>query len=190
MPSMLVRRRDPSRKGSTQNMMTKSLSVAGAVRVAGLALALCLPVLGPVQAQGPAPFQRLAGQWSGSGTIDLASGARERIRCRAAYDVLDRQNNLQLNIRCASESFNFDLRASAIYAGGAISGTWSEGTRNVAGTISGRASGEHVEVLATTPSFSASLSLTTRGNRQSVFIRPQDAQSSIKGASISLHRDG
>jgi hypothetical protein len=52
-------------------------------------------------AHGAGPFARLAGQWSGSGTIDVANGSHEPIKCRAAYHVLGEQNNLQLNIRCA-----------------------------------------------------------------------------------------
>ena len=76
------------------------------------------------QAQGIAPFSRLAGQWSGSGTIELSNGRREPIRCRASY-VLGGQRELQLNIRCASEGYNFDLRASATYSAGSVSGMWS-----------------------------------------------------------------
>jgi hypothetical protein len=134
-----------------------------------------------------APFDRLAGQWSGSGTIDMANGAHERIKCRASYDVLD-QRNLQLNIRCASESYNFDLRASATYSGGTITGNWSESTRLVAGTISGRADGERFQVVARAASFAANITLVTHGGRQSVAIRTQDPQSDIRGVSISLRR--
>jgi len=151
-----------------------------------LALTIWLLVGGGSYAQ--APFNRLAGQWSGSGTIDMASGARERIKCRASYDVLNDQKRLQLNIRCASESYNFDLRASATYSGGAISGNWSETTRNVAGTISGRADGDRFHVVARASSFAASLTLVTHGGRQTVAIRTQDPQSDIKGVSINLRR--
>jgi hypothetical protein len=42
-----------------------------------------------------------------------------------------------------------------------------------------------VQVVATAPGFSANISLTTRGNKQSVIIR---AESQFKGASISLTR--
>jgi hypothetical protein len=135
-----------------------------------------------------APFDRLAGQWSGTGTVDMASGARERIKCRASYDSLGDQKKLQLNIRCASESYNFDLRASASYAGGAVTGNWSESTRNVAGTITGRADGDHLQVVARASSFTASLSLVTHGGRQTVTIKPQDQKSDIRNVSISLKR--
>jgi hypothetical protein len=156
--------------------------------IAAVALFLAGFSAGSSQAQGIAPFNRLAGQWSGSGTIDLADGKREPIRCRASYDVLGGQRELQLNIRCASDSYNFDLRASATYSAGAVSGSWSETTRLVAGTISGRADGDHIRVTAQAVGFTASLSLTTHGARQSVVIRTQSADASIKGVSISLRR--
>jgi hypothetical protein len=158
------------------------------LRRAGLAIALTLSVAVSCYAQSISPFDRLAGQWSGSGIIDLSNGAHETIRCRAAYDVLNDQRKLQLNIRCASESFNFDLRASANYSGGIITGNWSESTRNVAGTISGTAAGDHFQVVARSSSFVASLTLITHGGRQSVTIRSHDSQASVRGASISLKR--
>jgi hypothetical protein len=153
-----------------------------------LLLAVC--ITGSSHAQSIAPFKRLAGQWSGSGTIDLTDGKREPIRCRASYDVPGDQRNLQLNIRCASDSYNFDLRASATYSSGAVSGTWSESTRLVTGTIAGRADSEHIHVVAKAASFSASLTLTTHGARQSVVIRAHSADAGIKGVSMNLRRSG
>ena len=164
------------------------VSATNTMTIAGLALALWLSAYGGGHAQGPTPFGKLAGQWSGSGTIDLSNGAKEPIRCRAAYDVLEQQNSLQLNIRCASASYNFDLRASAKHAAGTISGSWSESTRDVAGTISGKTDGDRFEVQAKGPSFSAHLTLITRSDRQSVVIQSQEAQTTVKRASISLQR--
>ena len=169
-------------------MAMRSVSATGTTRMMGLVLALWLSAYGGGHAQGLAPFQKLAGQWSGNGTIELSNGTHEPIRCRAAYDVLEQQSNLQLNIRCASESYGFDLRASATYAAGAITGTWSEATRNAAGTISGKADGDRFQVVAKGPAFTASLTLVTRGNRQSVTIQSQDEKTRVKGASIALQR--
>ena len=158
--------------------------------IAALFLLLAACIADSSHAQSIAPFKRLAGQWSGSGTIDLTDGKREPIRCRASYDVLSDQRNLQLNIRCASDSYNFDLRASATYSAGSVSGTWSESTRLVTGTIAGRADSEHISVVAKAASFSASLSLTTHGSRQSVVIRAHSADAGIKGVSMHLRRSG
>jgi hypothetical protein len=159
-----------------------------AMRGTSLALTLLIFAAGTALAQGSAAFARLAGQWTGSGSIELANGTREPIKCRATYDVLEERSNLQLNIRCASESYNFDLRGSATYSAGAITGVWSESTRNIAGTLSGRAEDGRFQVLAESPSFAATLTLLTHGNRQTVAIKSQDPQSSVKGASISLRR--
>ena len=169
-------------------MRLRPASVVKSMAAAGIVLALWLTAHGSGQAQDASPFARMAGHWSGSGKIDLANGASEPIKCRAAYDVLDRQNNLQLNIRCASESYKFDLRGSAKYSGGEITGTWSEATRNAAGTISGKASGDYFEVTAKGPSFTASLTLTTRGDKQSVIIQSEEAQTLVRRASIALQR--
>jgi hypothetical protein len=140
------------------------------------------------QAQAGGPFARMAGQWTGTGTIELSDGNRESLRCRAAYNVLGEGRSLQLNIRCASESYNFDLRAGANYAGGRVNGTWSESTLSTGGSLAGTASGDHVRVLASSPAFTASLTLTTRGSRQTVSIRSQQPDSKVQGASINLHR--
>lgn len=117
------------------------------------------------------PFAALHGNWSGSGVIKKSNGASERIRCRANYEhagpaVLD------LRLRCASDSYNFDLTARVMYDDGAISGSWMEASRNVTGTVQGRslASGRQIQVIAQSAAFSASLSLTTRGDRQLVVI--------------------
>jgi len=168
-----------------------SVPLRGAIDVmrgAILAIALAFSFAGASYAQRIAPFDRLAGQWSGSGTIELSNGSHETIRCRAAYDVLREHSKLQLNIRCASEGANFDLRASADYSAGAISGYWSESSRGASGTISGRAEGDRFQVVARAASFVATLTLVTHGGRQSVVIRSQDPQSTIKAVSVNLRR--
>jgi hypothetical protein len=163
-------------------------SAIDVMRGAVLAMALALSVAGTCYAQRIAPFERLVGQWSGSGTIELSNSSHESIRCRAAYDVLREQSKLQLNIRCASEGANFDLRASADYLAGAITGYWSESTRGVSGTISGRAEGDRFQVVARAASFVATLTLVTHGGRQSVVIRSHDNQSTIRAVSVNLRR--
>lgn len=160
-------------------------SCARAWRGTAFAAALLL-LSAQAHAQGAGPFGALPGSWSGGGTISLSSGANERIRCRAAYDVGSGGRALQLSIRCASDSYNFDLAGSVVYQGGAITGTWSESTRGVAGTVSGRAGGNTIQAYAQGSGFSAGLSMATHGNRQSVEIRPSGAD--ITAVSIVLAR--
>jgi hypothetical protein len=176
-----LRRRRQGTFMSSRSMPT----CARACGAAALALGFLL-LCAQAQAQGGGPFAALPGSWSGGGTISLASGANERIRCRATYQVGGGGQALQLSIRCASDSYNFDLAGNVVYQGGAITGTWSESTRGVNGTVSGRAGGEQIQAYAQGAGFSAGLSLATRGNRQSVVIRPSGAD--ITSVSIALAR--
>jgi hypothetical protein len=160
-----------------------------ALRSAGVgAVLVALLLVSNAHTQGASPFAKLAGEWTGSGTIDLASGGHEPIKCRASYDVLEEKNNLQLSIRCASDSYNFDMHATATLASNAVSGSWSEVSRNVAGKISGTAEGDRIDVIADSSAFTASLALTTRGNKQSVVIKSREANTTVKGATINLQR--
>ncbi|WGS23445.1 MULTISPECIES: hypothetical protein [unclassified Bradyrhizobium] len=149
-----------------------------------LSLGLFAP---PLQAAPASPFLAMAGSWSGGGTLTTSDGMQERLRCRARYDVAGTGAELSLSLRCASPSYNFDLASNVEYRGGAISGAWTEASRNASGTISGRAIGDHVEAAARGNNFSANLSLTTRGGRQSVSIRP-DPSSNVRAVSLSLTR--
>jgi hypothetical protein len=131
------------------------------------------------------PFTGLAGVWSGAGTVTLDDGSTERIRCRATYAVGAGGSGLNQSLTCASDSYKFDLRTNVIAEGGAIRGSWSETSRNVNGTIEGRGTSGSIQVQANAPGFNANISLTTRGNKQSVVIR---SESQFKGATISLTR--
>jgi hypothetical protein len=131
------------------------------------------------------PFAGMAGIWSGGGTVTLDDGSTERIRCRATYAVGSGGNGLNQSLTCASDSYRFNLSSNVVAQGSALSGTWSEATRGVSGTLEGRGSGGNFQVVANAPGFTANISLTTRGNRQSVVIR---SDSSFRAASISLSR--
>ena len=131
------------------------------------------------------PFAGMAGAWSGGGTVTLEDGSAERIRCRATYAIGDNGAGLSQSLTCASDSYKFDLRSTVVASGGALSGTWSETSRGVAGSLAGRGGGGNFQVVASAPGFNANISLTTRGNRQSVVIK---SESQFRGASISLSR--
>ena len=131
------------------------------------------------------PFAGMAGHWSGGGTVALDDGSSERIRCRASYAVGAGGNGLNLNLLCASDSYRFDLKGNVIAERGALSGTWSESSRNVAGTLEGRGSSGNFQVVASTAGFASQISLTTRGDKQSIVMK---ADSQFRGANISLSR--
>jgi hypothetical protein len=154
-------------------------------RTALLLASLSLPA-GAALAAPASPFIAMAGTWSGGGVLSTSDGQEEQLRCRAAYNVAGSGEQLRLNLRCASESYNFDLSSEVEYRGGAISGSWSEASRNASGTLSGRGTGDHVEAAARGDNFSAHLSLTTRGGKQTVSIQPEGTN--VRAVSLSLNR--
>jgi hypothetical protein len=153
------------------------------VRRLATAAVLLGSICAPGHAQSGGPFAGLAGSWRGSGTVGLDDGSTERIRCRATYDVAGRR--MELTLTCASDSYKFSLLGNVEAEGNAISGTWSESSRNVSGALQGRGGGGNYQLTASAAGFNANIALSTRGNRQSVSMR---ADSQFRSADISLSR--
>ena len=129
------------------------------------------------------PFAPLAGSWSGGGTVTLDDGSTERIRCRAKYAPVG--PTMELSLTCASDAYKFNLGANVKAEGSAITGSWSETSRNISGSLQGRGSGGNLEVVASTAGFNANIGLKTSGSKQTVTIR---ADSQFRGANISLSK--
>ncbi len=129
------------------------------------------------------PFAAMAGNWSGSGTVSLEDGSTERIRCRAKYAPIG--PTMEMTLTCASDAYKFILSASVQSAGNTITGTWSEASRNISGSLQGRGGGGNFEVVASAASFNANIAMRTSGNRQSVTMR---ADSQFRGANITMSR--
>jgi hypothetical protein len=115
----------------------------------------------------------------------LEDGSSERIRCRSSDTVGGGGATLDLSLACASDSYKFEIKASVSAEGGALSGSWNETSRGIAGSLQGRGTAGNFQVAIITAGFNANISLRTAGNKQSISIR---ADSQFKGANISLSR--
>jgi hypothetical protein len=167
-------------EGSSRPLFASALALA--LSAAG---ALAVTQSAAAAAEG---FALLAGSWSGTGTVTTSNGSSERLRCRIDYAVTASGNGMHQDMRCASDSYNFQVSSDIASQGGALSGTWSELTRQVSGNVSGRMSGGAIQVAVSGPAFSAGLSISTSGNRQSVTIRPSGGD--ISNVSLNLMRSG
>jgi hypothetical protein len=140
----------------------------------------------PALAAGP--FAGLAGAWDGSGKIRIGDKT-ERIRCKASYDLQgSTDSNVTLALTCASDSYKFDLAGTfQADADSNISGNWSERSRGVGGSATGKASGDRFQIHVESQAFSGNVVLVTRGGSQSVNIDTIGTEDKIS-ASITLHR--
>ena len=94
---------------------------------------------------------------------------------------------LNQTLSCASASYNLHITANVVSNGGGVSGSWSESTHSVSGSISGRANSSDIQAYVSGAGFSASIGIRTHGGGQSVTIRPQ-AGTDVRAMSITLHR--
>src|SRR3954453_17442791 len=152
-----------------------------AIKTAGIGAALMLSVSASHAQSGP--FAGFDGSWSGGGTVALSDGSTERIRCKADYKVNGSGLGLKQNLHCASDSYKFDLSSEVTSNGERISGNWSERSRNIFGNLQGTAGGGQIDVFVEAAGFAANLTLTTRGNKQSVQI---SSKGEIRGVNITM----
>jgi hypothetical protein len=167
--------------------MSLQLSAPSALffRTAAVIGSLALPSLAPAQS---GPFSAYAGSWSGSGVVTASNGNTERIRCRAHYSVAQSDTDLNQQLRCASDSYHFDVNSVLLADGeGRIRGTWEETTRRANGSVNGQMAGSVVTGHVSGTGFTAEMTVTLRGDRQTVRLAPTGAEITL--VAIELHRE-
>jgi hypothetical protein len=132
------------------------------------------------------PFSDLVGQWTGKGTVTYASGTKERLTCRVRYDQNASDTILQ-TLRCASDSYKFQINAFYRNTEGKLNGHWEELTLQISGSISGDVTpaGKITGDLHG-PGFQASVLVDTKGDQQTVNIAAENQD--IRSVSVSVKR--
>jgi hypothetical protein len=171
------------RRGNRINLTNEARSIVRRLLVAAAILFAASFSSSPSRAQGGGPFASLAGAWHGGGSVTLDDGSSERIRCRATYAPYG--PSMEMTLTCASDAYKFNLSGHVVADGTAISGSWTESSRNIGGTLQGRGANGNFEVVASAAGFNSNITLKTAGNKQSIVMR---ADSQFRGASIALSR--
>jgi hypothetical protein len=162
----------------------RSMNAGNFAALAMAAGLLALAVQTSKAAEGP--LAHFAGNWSGNGKITVQNGSSERIRCRSSNTATS--NGLGLTLRCASDSYKFDLASDITSDGGNLSGSWNETTRGVVGSLSGKATTGNINATASAVGFNAALAIRATGNSLSVSIRSPGSE--ISEVSIVMARGG
>ena len=133
------------------------------------------------------PFASFEGNWTGNGTISVANGSKERLRCRAHYDVGGGGNSMSQNLTCASDSYKFNVVSNVTAGpGGTISGDWSETSRNASGHITGKITPTQISAYVQGLGFTASIGIAAHNGRQSVTMSPTGTD--IKNVSVTMSK--
>lgn len=137
------------------------------VLAAGLPLGLMCPA-GEALAD---PLGELPGRWSGSGSIRMANGTTQSVKCVATYFVAGA--TVTQNLRCASPSYKIDTKANLSVRGGQVTGNWEERQYAQTGAVSGRMTSNGFNLQISGAQFTAALQLTSTACKQSLSITPK-----------------
>jgi len=140
--------------------------------MAGAAWGLGLLVAAPLSALAN-PLAELPGRWSGAGSIRLANGTSESIKCVATYFVSGGGAQVAQNLRCASQSYRIDVKANLVVRGTQVTGSWEERQYAQTGAVSGKVTSNGFNLQIAGARFTAAMQLTSSACRQSISIAPQ-----------------
>jgi hypothetical protein len=129
------------------------------------------------------PFAGFDGAWSGTGTVSLSDGTTERIRCKADYKIDGSGLGLKQSLRCASDSYKFELTSDVTSQGDRISGNWSEASRKIFGDLRGTVGAGQIQVFVEANGFAANITLRINGAKQTVQI---NSKGEIRGVTITM----
>lgn len=122
---------------------------------------------------GGGSFANLAGAWTGNGTVTYASGTKERLRCKVKYNQTN-EDSISQALRCASDSYKFEINAYYKDNAGRLTGHWQEFTLQISGSITGTATEGRISGDLHGPGFTAAVLVSTNGNEQTVTISAAD----------------
>ena len=112
------------------------------------------------------PFTGMSGAWAGNGRITMSDGSSEPIRCRATYTANKTGTELEQVLRCASDSYKFNVKSQVGADGNALSGAWTETTYNLVGNFTGTVKGNKIEGQVRGSGLTIGVALVTNGNQQ------------------------
>jgi hypothetical protein len=142
--------------------------------VAGLVGALVALAAAPAMAD--TPFVGLSGAWAGGGRITMITGASEPIKCKATYTANKAGTTIDQVLRCASDTYKFNVKSRVGVDGSALSGQWTETTYNLTGTFTGTVKGEKIEGKIRGNGLLIGVALRTRGSEQQVRFLSQGTE--------------
>jgi hypothetical protein len=130
------------------------------------------------------PIEELIGYWTGAGSVTLANGNIERVKCAVTYRVSDGGSQIRQSMRCASADYSINASAELKVKGAQVSGNWEEKTYSAVGQVSGRYNGDGFSLSIQGANFTAAMTLSLSSCKQSISIHPEGLE--VKRISIAL----
>lgn len=135
--------------------------------VVGLGLAFAADGARATQIEG------MNGYWSGNGSVVLANGNTERVKCAVTYRISENGTQIRQTMRCASADYKIDALAELRVKGERVSGSWEEKTYSATGEVSGKFADNAFALNIKGANFSAAMNVSLSDCKQNISISPQ-----------------
>ncbi|HWB43974.1 MAG TPA: hypothetical protein VG900_00900 [Hyphomicrobiaceae bacterium] len=130
------------------------------------------------------PLTDLGGYWTGTGSVTLSNGNKERVKCSVVYKVTDNSTQIRQTLRCASQDYSINALAELTLKGAQVSGSWEEKTYSATGQVSGRYTGNAFQLSIEGGNFTAAMNVNISNCKQSISISPQGLE--VNSISLGL----
>jgi hypothetical protein len=153
--------------------------------VTGLLLAASLAM--PSEAAAT-PFDQLAGDWKGGGTVILKDGESTPVTCEVTYKPAG--SKITQTLRCTGDDYEVDTTLKLTDKGGKIKGSWNESVYDASGSVTGTAKDDIVHAVITGDKFRGRMSIKLSDADHTINIMQFNEKSGTYrlATSLSLHR--
>jgi hypothetical protein len=70
-------------------------------------------------------LEGLGGYWTGTGSVSLTNGKKERVKCSVVYKVTDNAKQIRQTLRCASQDYSINALAELTLKGAQVTGRYT-----------------------------------------------------------------
>ena len=133
---------------TTRNMTLATLALAATVTWLGVDV--------PAQAAGN-PFEKLAGDWTGDGTVKTKSDPQKKVSCKVNYAVAG--SDLTQTLSCTGDDYEIEATLKLTDNGGKVKGSWNEVIYDAQGEVVGKAHDDVIRTVIRGDKFSGRMSL-------------------------------
>jgi len=149
--------------------------------------AVCLVLISSSPSHAGPTLDELAGTWMGVGSMKPKDGAREKVRCKVAYNVTKPGRSLSLDLRCASDAYKMVLSANIDQDGTELSGNWFEHEYRQGGKVVGINKDGLIEARIEGNTVAALVTIQTKANHQTFLMEAPGSW--MSEVAIELNKD-
>jgi hypothetical protein len=164
---------------TVRNMTLAAVALAGTVAWLGV----------DVRAQaGGNPFEKLAGDWTGEGTVKTKSDPQKKVSCKVSYKVAG--SDLTQSLSCTGDDYEIEATLKLTDTGGKVKGSWNEVIYDASGEVMGKAHDDVIRAVIRGDKFSGRMSLkvTETGHTINMLQLNEDTGTYRLVTSLNLRR--